>query len=79
MVHWLYNRVIRPSIRYGALVSWPKAMHNTTKILLSRFQRVGLLSHHGTSEINPHCSKGGIPQLDFTRSTDNGGSKDGTL
>jgi hypothetical protein len=40
MLHWLYTRVIRPSILYGALVWWSKAMHKTTKILLSRIQRM---------------------------------------
>jgi hypothetical protein len=30
MVHWLYTRVIRPSILYGALVWWPKAIQKTT-------------------------------------------------
>jgi hypothetical protein len=45
MVHWLKTRVIRPSIFYGALVWWSKAMHKTTKIY----------------EIDPHCINGGAP------------------
>jgi ribonuclease HI len=44
MVHWLYTRVITPSILYGALVWWSKAMHITTKILLSRIQRMAGLA-----------------------------------
>ena len=31
MVHWLYSRVIRPSILHGALMWWPKALQKTTK------------------------------------------------
>ena len=30
MVHWLYTRVIRPFILYGALVWWPKVMQKKT-------------------------------------------------
>jgi hypothetical protein len=47
IVHWLYTRVIRPSILYGALVWWPKAMHKTTKTLLSRIQRIACLAITG--------------------------------
>jgi hypothetical protein len=32
MVHWLYTRVIRPSIFHGALLCWPKVMQKPTKI-----------------------------------------------
>ena len=38
MVHWLYTRVIRPSILHGALVWWPKVKQKTTKIQLGRIQ-----------------------------------------
>ena len=31
MVHWLYTRVIRPSILHGALVWWSKVMQKTTQ------------------------------------------------
>jgi len=31
MVHWLYSRVVRPSILHGALVWWPKAMQKPQK------------------------------------------------
>jgi hypothetical protein len=31
MVHWLYTRVIRPFIFYGALVWWSKALHKPPK------------------------------------------------
>ena len=39
MVHWLYIRVIRPSILYGALVWWPKVTHKTTKTQLVRIKK----------------------------------------
>jgi hypothetical protein len=44
MVHWLYTRVIRPFISYGALVWWSKATYKTTKTLLSRIQRTVCLA-----------------------------------
>ena len=44
MVHWLYTRVIRPSIFYGALVWWPKVMQKITKIQLDRIQRMACLT-----------------------------------
>jgi hypothetical protein len=47
MVHWLYIRVIRPSIFYGALVWWSKATYKTTKTLLSRIQRTACLAITG--------------------------------
>jgi hypothetical protein len=39
MVHWLYTRVIRPSILHAALVWWPKIEQKTTKIQLGRIQK----------------------------------------
>jgi hypothetical protein len=53
MVHWLYTRVIRPSIFYEALVWWSKAMHKTTKILLSRIQRMTCLAIMGAMRSTP--------------------------
>jgi hypothetical protein len=53
MVHWLYPRVIRPSIFYGALVWWSKAMHKTTKTLLSRIQRMACLAITGAMRSTP--------------------------
>jgi hypothetical protein len=53
MVHWLYTRVIRPSIFYGALVWWSKAMHKTTKMLLSRIQRMACLAIMGAMTSTP--------------------------
>ena len=41
MVHWLYTRVIRPSILYGALVWWPKVIQKTTKTQLGRIKYGG--------------------------------------
>jgi hypothetical protein len=40
MVHWLYTRVIRPSILHAALVWWPKVKQKTTKIQFGRIQRM---------------------------------------
>jgi len=48
MVHWLYTRVIRPSIFYGALVWWPKVIQKTTKIPLGRIQRMACLAITGS-------------------------------
>jgi len=47
MVHWLYTRVIRPSILYGALVWWPKVIQETTKTQLGRIQRMACLAIMG--------------------------------
>jgi hypothetical protein len=76
MVHWLYTRVIRPSI--GTLVWWSKAMQQTAKIQLGRIQRTICLAIMG-AEIDPHSSNGGALGADSTRSADHGRSKDGTL
>jgi hypothetical protein len=53
MVHWLYTRVIRPSILYGALVWWPKVMQKTTKIQLGRIQRMACLIITGAMKTTP--------------------------
>jgi hypothetical protein len=53
MVHWLYTRVIRPFIFYGALVWWSKTMHKTTKTLLSRIQRMACLAIMGAMRSTP--------------------------
>jgi hypothetical protein len=53
MVHWLYTRVIRPSIYYGALIWWPKAMQQTIKTQLSRIQRTACLAIMGAMRLTP--------------------------
>jgi hypothetical protein len=53
MVHWLYTRVIRPSIFHGALVWWPKVMQTTTKIQLGRTQRMACLAITGAMKSTP--------------------------
>jgi ribonuclease HI len=53
MVHWLYTRVIRPSIFHGALVWWSKAMQKTTKIQLGRIQRMACLAITRAMKSNP--------------------------
>jgi hypothetical protein len=52
-VHWLYTRVIRPSIYYGALVWWSKAMQKTTKTQLDRIQRAACLAITGAMKSTP--------------------------
>jgi hypothetical protein len=82
MVHWLYTRVIRPSIYYGALVWWPKAMQQTIKTQLSRIQRTACLAIMGVMRSTPpptHSGNGGALGSDSARSADHGGSEDGTL
>jgi len=53
MVHWIYTRVIRPCILYGALVCWPKVTHKITKIQLGRIQRMACLAITGAMESTP--------------------------
>jgi hypothetical protein len=45
--------VIRPSIYYGALVWWPKAMQQTTKTQLGRIQRMACLAVTGAMRSTP--------------------------
>jgi len=44
IAHWLYTRVIRPSILYGALVWWSKVIQKITKTHLGRIQRMVCLA-----------------------------------
>jgi len=53
MVHWLYNRVIRPSIFHGTLVWWSKVMQKPTKIQLGRIQRMAHLATTGAMKLTP--------------------------
>jgi len=53
MVHWLYTRVIRPSILNGALVWWSKAMQKTTKTQLGMIQRMACLAITGAMKSTP--------------------------
>jgi hypothetical protein len=49
-VHWLYTRVIRPSILHAALVWWLKVKQKITKIQLGRIQRMACLAITGAME-----------------------------
>jgi hypothetical protein len=53
MVHWLYTRVIRPFILYGALVWWPKVIHKNTKTQIGRIQRMACLAIMGAMKSTP--------------------------
>jgi hypothetical protein len=53
MVHWLYTRVIRPSIIYAAFVWWPRVKQKTTKIQLGRIQRIACLAIIGAMILTP--------------------------
>jgi hypothetical protein len=53
MVHWLYTRVIRSFILYGALVWWPKVEQKTTKTQLGRIQRIACLAITGAMKSTP--------------------------
>jgi hypothetical protein len=53
MVHWLYTRVIRPFILYGALVWWPKVAQKNTKTQLGRIQRMACLVCTGAMRTTP--------------------------
>ena len=78
MVHWLYTRVIRPSILYDALVWWPKAMQKNHKNPIRQDSKNGLSSHYGGYEINPYRSNGDTPESDSVGFGISGGSEDGT-
>jgi hypothetical protein len=56
MVQWLYTRVIRPSILYGALVWWPKVIQETTKTKLGRIQRMASLPITGAMKSTPSAA-----------------------
>jgi hypothetical protein len=78
MAHWLYTRVIRPSILYGALVWWPKVIQkhkNSTR----QDSKNGLPSHHWGHENDPYSSYGVASVSDSVGSFDHGGGKAGTL
>jgi hypothetical protein len=79
MVLWLYTRVVRPSIYYGAVVWWSKAKQKTTKNQLGRIQRTACLAIIGAMTSTPHCSNGGASESDSIRSVDHGRGEDGTL
>jgi hypothetical protein len=53
MVHWLYTRVIRPSIFHAVLVWWPKVKQKSTKIQLCRIQRMACLAIIGAMRSTP--------------------------
>jgi hypothetical protein len=53
MVHWLYTRVIRPSIFHAALVWWPKVKQKITKTHLGMIQRMACLAITGTMKSIP--------------------------
>jgi hypothetical protein len=53
MLHWLYTRVIRPSILYAALVWWPKVKQKSTKNQLGRIQRMACLAITGAMKSTP--------------------------
>jgi hypothetical protein len=53
MVHWLYNRVIRPSIFHGTLVWWSKFRQKTIKTQLGRVQIMARLAITGAMKSTP--------------------------
>jgi hypothetical protein len=53
MVHWLYSRIIRPSIFHAALVWWPKVKQKSTKIQLGKVKRVACLAITGAMKSTP--------------------------
>jgi hypothetical protein len=79
MVHWLYTRVIRPSIVLAALVWWPKVKQKSTKTQLGRIQGMACLAITGAMKSTMKCSNGSATESDSSRSVDHGGGEDGTL
>jgi len=56
MVHWLYTRVIRPSILHGTLMLWSMAMQKTTKAHLGRIERMTCLTITGNMKSTPNTA-----------------------
>jgi hypothetical protein len=63
MVHWLYTRVIRLSISYGALIWWSKITQKTTKTQLRRIQRMAWLAITGAIKLTPTAVMEVLPNL----------------
>jgi hypothetical protein len=53
MVHWLYTRVIRPSIFHAALVWWSKVKQKKHQTQLGRIQRTACLAITGAMKSTP--------------------------
>jgi hypothetical protein len=77
MVHWLYTRVISPSILHGALVWWPKVKQKTTKIQLGRIQSMACIAITGAMKSTPTAAVEVPPVFYSAGSTDHGGGKVG--
>jgi hypothetical protein len=56
MIHWLYTRVIRPSILHAVLVWWPKVKQKTTTIQLGKVQRMACLAVMGAMKSTPNAA-----------------------
>ena len=53
MVHWLYTRVIRPSILHGALVWWPKVMQKNHQNPIREDSKMACLIITGAIKTTP--------------------------
>ena len=63
VVHWLYNMVIKPQIKYGSIVWWPKVNQRQAEEALNKVQRLACLSITGAMRSTPTMAMEAILSL----------------
>ena len=56
MAHWIYTRVVVPTITYAALTWWPKTLQVGARLKLSKIQRLACLGITGAMKSTPTAS-----------------------
>jgi hypothetical protein len=80
VVHWLYVAIVRPTISYASLVWWSRCQMASTKIKLSKVQRLACLGITRAFRTTPTGVMEvlvGLPPLDLV--IQGGGEVSGTL
>ena len=67
-MRWMYTGIVRPALTYGAVVWWRIAAGPTRRLLLTRINRLALLSFGGFRRSTPTAGLeviGYLPPLDL--------------